>query len=119
MSGRQRTVTASRWFMPARSAYPRARHEERMVNHETIPESLTARFEALHAERLRTWDPAQLARNVETRRALVAAFDPARVIKVGDRVDAFELPLSSGGTLSLDDLVTSGPAILIFFRFAG
>jgi peroxiredoxin len=82
-------------------------------------ESLTAQFEALHAERVRTWNPAQLAKNVETRQALVTAFDPARVIKVGDRVDSFELPDSVGGTLGLSDLVANGPAVLIFFRFAG
>src|ERR1700761_7925493 len=82
-------------------------------------ESLTAQFEALHAERVRTWNPAQLAKNVETRQALVAAFDPARAIKVGDRVDSFELPDSVGGTLGLSGLVANGPAVLIFFRFAG
>lgn len=81
--------------------------------------SLTAQFEALHAERVKTWDPAKLAKNVEQRRALVAAFDPARVIQVGDRVDPFELPNSAGGSLSLNGLLDNGPAVLIFFRFAG
>ncbi|HEY0269945.1 MAG TPA: peroxiredoxin-like family protein [Sphingomonas sp.] len=85
----------------------------------SAPESLTTQFEALHAERVRTWNPAQLAKNVETRQALVAAFDPAKIIKVSDRVDSFALPDSAGGTLRLDDLVAHGPAILIFFRFAG
>lgn len=82
-------------------------------------ESLSAQFEALHAERVRTWDPAQLAKNVDTRKALVAAFDPDKVVKVGDRVDGFDLPTSSGGTVSLDKLLSDGPAVLIFFRYAG
>jgi peroxiredoxin len=82
-------------------------------------ESLTAQFEALHAERVRTWDPAQLAKNVDTRNALVAAFDPAKVVKVGNRVEGFDLPTSTGGTVNLKTLLTTGPVVLIFFRYAG
>ncbi len=89
------------------------------MSHSPRPESLTAHFEALHAERVRTWDPVKLAGNVETRRALVAAFDPDTVVKVGDRVDGFALPASTGGTISLDALLLDGPVVLIFFRFAG
>jgi len=86
---------------------------------EFVPESLTAQFEALHAERVRTWDPAQLARNVGQRRQLVENFDPAQAVQVGDRVAPFELAESRGGTLTLDALVADGPAVLIFFRYAG
>lgn len=82
-------------------------------------ESLTAQFEALHAERVRSWPPAQLARNIEQRRKLVAAFDPASVVKIGDRVDPFALEGSQGEPIALDDLVSAGPAVLIFFRYAG
>ena len=82
------------------------------------PESLTAQFEALHAERVRTWDPAKLAKNVEQRRALLAAFDPTRTVKPGDRVAPFELPVSTAGTVSLDELIADGPVVLVFFRFA-
>ncbi len=82
-------------------------------------ESLTAQFEALHAERERSWDPVKLARNVEQRRRLVAAFDPAAVVKVGDRVEPFTLLDSQGGTVTLDALVANGPAVLVFFRFVG
>jgi peroxiredoxin len=84
-----------------------------------ITETLKEQFEALHAERVRTWNPAQLERNIEQRRQLVSAFDPAKVVKAGDRVAAFELEDSRGRSVSLDDLTTSGPAVLIFFRFAG
>lgn len=82
-------------------------------------DSLTAQFEALHAERERSWDPEKLRRNVEQRRALVAAFDPEGVVKPGDRVGTFALEPSTGGILTLDALVADGPAVLIFFRFAG
>ena len=81
--------------------------------------SLRAQFEALHAERVRTWAPDNLRRNVEQRRALVAAFDPAKVVNVGDRVEDFSLALSTGGTIGLDELIAEGPVALVFFRFAG
>lgn len=86
---------------------------------DTAPESLTAQFEALHAERVRTWDPAKLAKNVEQRRDLVAAFDPAKIVKIGDRVESFALEDADGETLTLDALVAQGPVALIFFRYAG
>lgn len=82
-------------------------------------ESLTAQFQALHAERLRTWEPAQLAKNIDRRARLVADFDPKTVVQVGDVVAPFTLEGADGQTLSLDDLVADGPAVLIFFRFAG
>jgi len=86
---------------------------------DTAAESLTAQFEALHAERERSWDPEKLRRNVDQRRALVAAFDPAKAVRPGDEVAPFALELSTGGTVTLDALVADGPAVLIFFRFAG
>lgn len=82
-------------------------------------ESLTAQFEALHAERVRTWEPAQLAKNVDRRARLVADFDPKAVVQVGDVVEPFTLERADGETLTLDELVARGPAVLIFFRFAG
>jgi peroxiredoxin len=82
-------------------------------------ETLTAQFEALHEERVRSWEPAKLAKNVEQRRRLVAAFDPSEVVKVGDTVEPVELLDSDGDTLTLDALVAHGPVALIFFRFAG
>ncbi len=82
-------------------------------------ESLTAQFEALHAERLASWDPEKLERNVAQRRALVEAFDLSKVAAVGDHVDAFTLEPSTGGKLTLEELTADGPVLLIFFRFAG
>lgn len=86
---------------------------------EAATESLKAQFDALHAEREKSWDPEKLRGNVEQRRALVAKFDPAAIVQVGDRVADVSLALSTGGTVSLDQLVANGPALLIFFRFAG
>lgn len=84
-----------------------------------MTESLTAQFEALHAERVRTWDPAQLARNVQQRAQLSAAFDPASVVQVGDTLEPFDLADADGRTLSSDALLADGPVALVFFRFAG
>lgn len=86
---------------------------------DTVNESLTAQFEALHAERVRTWEPKQLAKNVDQRQKLVETFDPARIVQVGDIVEPFQLTDSHGEALTLDELVAHGPAVLIFFRFAG
>jgi len=85
----------------------------------TAPESLTTQFEKLHAERVRTLDPKKLAKNVATRAALVAAFDPAKIAKVGEILEPLDLTQSDGRSISLDALVADGPALLIFFRSAG
>lgn len=84
-----------------------------------MSDSLTSQFDALHAERERTWEPEKLQRNVDQRQALVAAFDPAKVAKVGDKVAPFALELSTGGKVDLDALTAQGPVALVFFRFAG
>ncbi|CAN5174492.1 peroxiredoxin-like family protein [soil metagenome] len=82
-------------------------------------ESLTEQFAALHAERVRSWDPDKLAKNVGQRAKLVADFDPATIVQVGDTVAPFALTDSDGNALTLDTLVAQGPAVLIFFRYAG
>lgn len=82
-------------------------------------ESLTEQFERLHAERVRSWEPAKLAKNVDQRRRLVEAFDPAAIVQVGDTIEPFALVDSDGETLTLDTLTAHGPVALIFFRFAG
>jgi peroxiredoxin len=86
---------------------------------DTQTESLTAQFEALHAERVRTWDSAKLAKNVDQRRHLVETFDPSKVVKVGEKVEPFDLAGSDGEALTLGSLTSQGPVALIFFRFAG
>ncbi|WP_157218212.1 peroxiredoxin-like family protein [Flavisphingomonas formosensis] len=82
-------------------------------------ESLTAQFEALHTERVRSWDPGKLAKNVDQRRKLVDAFDPGTIVKVGDRIAPFTLIDSDGAALTLEALTAEGPVALVFFRFAG
>lgn len=84
-----------------------------------MPGPLTAKFDALHAERVRTWEPEKLQRNIAQRRALVAAYDTAKVVRVGDTVTPFTVELSTGGITDLDRLTADGPLALIFFRFAG
>ncbi|TVV70174.1 peroxiredoxin-like family protein [Sphingomonas solaris] len=86
---------------------------------DAVPESLNARFAALHAERFESWEAEKLAKNIAQRAALVAAFDPAAVVQAGDTLPPFTLADDEGRPLSLDDLVADGPAVLVFFRFAG
>ncbi|HTU61004.1 MAG TPA: peroxiredoxin-like family protein, partial [Polyangiales bacterium] len=82
-------------------------------------ESLHVSFRRLHAQRVATMDPAKLAVNINQRKTLVENADPARWVKVGDRLAPFTLPEVDGGSVALDGLLTRGPAVLIFFRFEG
>ncbi len=84
-----------------------------------VTESLAAQFAALHAERERTWDAEKLRRNVEQRRALVAAFDPAAAVQAGDRINPFSLERADGELVGSADLTAEGEVALVFFRFAG
>lgn len=82
-------------------------------------ESLRQLLADLHAERVRTWDPAQLKLNIDQRRILVETAAPSRWIKAGDRLSPFGLEEVDGEPLTLESLTLNGPAVLIFFRFAG
>jgi len=84
-----------------------------------LTKSLKDRFAELQAERERTWAPAQLAGNAGQRARLVERFDPKAVAQVGDKLPAISFVDVEGGPLALADLVAKGPAVLIFFRFAG
>jgi len=81
--------------------------------------TLFAKLAALHAERVRTYDPAALKINIDQRAALVEAAKGARFVRAGDRVESFTVQEVDGATLSLEDLLRDGPAVLVFFRFAG
>ena len=83
-----------------------------------MTESLVQLLSDLHAERVATWDPAVLQVNIDQRQRLLDEADPAAWVKVGDRVPAFSLREVDGVDLTLADLTTQGPAVLIFFRFA-
>jgi len=82
-------------------------------------ESLHQIFRDLHAERVRTMDPAKLQININQRKTLVDTADPSKWVKVGDRVKPFDLPEVDGGRVKLNELLERGPAVLIFFRFEG
>ena len=84
-----------------------------------MSESLNQLLAELHAERVRTWAPEALKVNIDQRQRLVDEADPQRFIKAGDLVEPFELLKVEGGTLDLDQLLDNGPAVLVFFRFAG
>ncbi|NGM48767.1 AhpC/TSA family protein [Caulobacter sp. 602-2] len=85
------------------------------MSHQTLRERLAA----LHAERVRTWDPAALKINIDQRARLVEAADPDEWVKVGDKAEPFVLKDVEGGDLTLEGLTAKGPAVLVFFRFAG
>ncbi|MBW8860675.1 MAG: AhpC/TSA family protein, partial [Caulobacter sp.] len=82
-------------------------------------ESLATLLAGLHAERLRTWDPAALKINIDQRATLVEQAEPSAWIKAGDRVEPFSLLDVEGGELTLEHLTATGPAVLVFFSFAG
>ena len=73
----------------------------------------------LHAERERTFDPAALKVNIDQRATLVEAAKSARFVRPGDSVLPFTVQEVGGQALSLDHLLANGPAVLVFFRFAG
>lgn len=84
-----------------------------------MSESLNHLLAELHAERVRTWAPEALKVNIDQRQRLVDEADPQRFIKAGDLVEPFELLKVEGGSVTLDQLLENGPAVLVFFRFAG
>lgn len=85
----------------------------------SVQESLVALLAELHAERERTWEPAALQKNIQQRAQLVQAAENKRFVQTGDLIEDFQLRTLEGGTLSLTQLVANGPAVLVFFRFAG
>lgn len=80
---------------------------------------MNKRLADLHAHRVATMKPDDLAYNINQRQWLVDHANRAKFIKAGDVVEPFELPEVDGGQVSLDGLLALGPAVLIFFRFAG
>jgi peroxiredoxin len=71
---------------------------------------------ALYAERINTWPPEQLQRNIDQRRINVERFDPRTAPKVGAVIAPFVLENVDGSKLRSEDLVKRGPAVLVFFR---
>lgn len=81
-------------------------------------ESLRQLLADLHAERVRSWDPAVLQVSIDQRKTLVEQSDRAGFVKVGDRLDPFTLTEVDQGPLDIDTLLDKGPVVLVFFRFA-
>lgn len=73
----------------------------------------------LHAYRLKTISPADLQVNIDQRALLERTADRSAFVKVGDMVEPFSLPEVHGGTVGLVRLLDGGPAVLLFFRYAG
>jgi peroxiredoxin len=82
-------------------------------------ESLHQLLANLHAERVATMDPQALQININQRQLLVDTADRTGFAKVGETLAPFSLQEVNTGTLTLDSLLEQGPAVLIFFRFAG
>jgi len=83
-----------------------------------MSESLNDLLAALHAERVRTWDPKALQVNVQQRQTLVETADRAAWVKAGDQAPDFRLTEVDGEELTLQGLTAKGPLVLILFRFA-
>src|ERR1700733_11085304 len=62
----------------------------------------------LHAYRLNTMAPADLQVNIDQRALLERSADRSAFVRAGDVVEPFSLPEVHGG-----------PAVLLFFRYAG
>lgn len=82
-------------------------------------DALRQRLADLHAERVRTWDPAVLQVNIDQRRHLVETSNSDAFVKAGDVVAPFAVEDVGGKYQSLESLLRSGPVVLVFFRFAG
>ncbi|WP_392888608.1 peroxiredoxin-like family protein [Pseudomonas migulae] len=84
-----------------------------------MSESLNTLLADLHAQRVATWEPAALQVNINQRRRLVEEARSEDFVSIGDTLEPFTLLKVEGGRLSRDELLAKGPAVLIFFRFAG
>src|SRR5688572_13304319 len=81
--------------------------------------SLNQTLAEFQANRARTMDPDALKINVQQRQLLVDTADRPGFVKAGDKVDAFTLKEVGGTELSLQQLLETGPLVLVFFRFEG
>ncbi len=84
-----------------------------------LTHSLKDRYAALQAERERNWAPAQLQANADQRRILTERFDPTVVAQPGTLLPPLSFQEVDGGVIDLDGLTANGPALFMFFRFAG
>lgn len=83
-----------------------------------LPPSLQSRYDILEAERRKTWSPEALAANIAQREILVKEQPGTTHVEIGDVLMPHNLADARGRITSLDDLVSGGLAVLVFFRFA-
>jgi peroxiredoxin len=80
-------------------------------------DSVQKNLDALQAWRDTEWTPEHLAEHHAYRQKLQEEADWSRMVQVGDVVAPFVLDEVDGGSVVLADLLRTGPAVLIFFRF--
>jgi peroxiredoxin len=80
-------------------------------------DSVQKNLDALQAWRDTEWTPEHLAEHHAYRQKLQEEADWSRMVQVGDVVAPFVLDEVDGGSVALADLLRTGPAVLIFFRF--
>jgi peroxiredoxin len=81
--------------------------------------SVTQLLADLHAYRVQTMAKEDLQVNIDQRQLLEDTADRAGFVRAGDVIEPFALPEVHGGTVDLDRLLAGGPAVLLFFRYAG
>jgi peroxiredoxin len=86
---------------------------------ETPAPSVTRLLADLHAYRQQTMAKEDLQVNIDQRQLLEDTADRSSFVRPGDIVEPFSLPEVHGGTVELDRLLAQGPAVLLFFRYAG
>ena len=80
-------------------------------------DSVQKNLNALQSQRDVDWTPDHLARHQAYRQKLQEETDWSGVVQVGDVLAPFVLDEVDGGSVALADLLRTGPAVLIFFRF--
>jgi peroxiredoxin len=84
-----------------------------------MSESVTDLLHDLGAERATSWDPAVLEAGAAARAHAIEFASTHATAQPGDAVAPFALTEVDDGALTLADLTAAGPAVLLFFRFAG
>jgi peroxiredoxin len=64
-------------------------------------------------------DPEDLQVNIDQRQLLEDTADRSAFVQPGQLVAPFSLPEVHGGVVELERLLTTGPVVLVFFRFEG
>lgn len=81
--------------------------------------TLLATMEEFQRNRVASTPPEVLKIGADQRKLLVETADRAGFVKEGSSVPPFTLEKVTGETLTRDGLLSAGPLVMIFFRFAG